>query len=488
MSNIFQINPAPIITWQPAPLTYGPMPAAELDATATINGAPATGTFVYTFSGTGAPITVGQIYPVSVYKVQVTFTPTGSTSQYTLATSLQVTQATPVLTWPTPAPIFTSTPLSTTQLNATATGVTGAALPGTFVYNPAAGATLTAGSQVLSTTFTPADAANYTSSTTRVTIQVGYPPILIVSVSPGTATFGTAPLAITITGSGFTSTSVAEVNGTAISTSVQSGTSLSATIPAANLAKVGTLAVVVYDPTSKFSSNSVQFTVTAPPADVTLSIPPNTGSGEQPTVTIGLNSPYPSDLQGTLTLTFAPSASNGVDDPAIQLSTGGRTLTFTIPAGSTTAPQVALQTGTVAGTITLTLALTAGGADVTPPGLAPITIVIAPAAPVITSVAFTNSSDGKITVVISGFSNTRDMNQAEFVFTGTGAGHLSSTKVDVPATALFSPWYSSSASDQYGSEFTYTQNFQLSKPDAGVTGVSVTLANSVGTSGSVNSQ
>ena len=53
-----------------------------------------------------------------------------------------------LLTWPTPAPIFTSTALSATQLDATAAGVTGAALPGAFVYSPAAGTTLAAGSEV----------------------------------------------------------------------------------------------------------------------------------------------------------------------------------------------------------------------------------------------------------------------------------------------------------------------------------------------------
>jgi hypothetical protein len=488
MSNIFVINPAPVVSWQPAPLPYGPMPAAELNATATISGAPATGTFIYTFAGTSTPISVGQIYPVGSYKVQVTFTPAGTTLQYPLITQLQINPATPKLTWATPAPIYTSAPLSSTQLDATATGVTGAALPGTFVYNPAAGTTLTAGSHVLSTTFTPTDTTSYTTASAQVTIQVDYAPISITSASPWTAPLGNTPLTVTLTGSGFTSTSVVEVNGAAIPTQVQSPTSLTGTLPPTDLANAATLNLTVYDPQSKLTSNIVQFTVTAPPANVTFSIPPTTGSGQQSTVTIGLATPYPSDLQGTLTLTFSPSASNGVDDPAIQLSTGGRTLTFTVPAGSTTTPQVALQTGTVSGTITLTLTLAAGGVDVTPTGLTPITLVIASAAPVITSVKFTNSSEGLITVVISGFSNTREMSQAEFVFTGTDSGHLRSSKLDVQATGLFSPWYSSSASDQYGSEFTYTQNFQLSKPDSGITGVSVTLANSVGTSGSANSQ
>jgi hypothetical protein len=355
------------------------------------------------------------------------------------------------------------------------------------VYKPAAGALLSIGSQTLSATFTPTDSTDYTTATAQVTIRVGNSTISIGSVSPGTAQLGKTALSITFTGNGFTSTSVVQVNGTAIATQVQSSTLLTATLPAADLANAGTLKLSVYDPQSKLSSNMVQFTVTAPPANMTFSVPTATGSGEQPAVTIGLNSPYPTDLQGTLTLTFAPSGT-GVDDPAIQLSTGGRTLNFTVPAGATTTPTVAFQTGTVAGTITLTLTLTAGGVDVTPADLTPITLVIAPAAPVITSVKFTNNSDGQITVVISGFSNTRDMSQAEFVFTGTDASHLRSSKVDVPVSALFSPWYSSSTSDQYGSEFTYTQNFQLSRPDAGLTGVAVTLTNSVGTSGSVNPQ
>jgi hypothetical protein len=420
--------------------------------------------------------------------IAVSYSNSSLSQPLTATASLVVNKAAPVLAWPTPAPILTTTALSSAQLDATAKGVNGASLPGTFVYNPAAGAMLPAGSQTLNTTFTPTDTVDYTTATAQVTIRVDYPTISIASVSPATSPLATTPLTITLTGSGFTSTSVVQVNGAAIATQVQSSTSLTATLPASDLANAGSLKLLVYDPQSKISSNTVQFTVTAPPADITISIPPTTGSGEQPTVTIALGSPYPTDLQGTLTLTFAPSGSNGVDDPAIQLSTGGRTLNFTIPAGSTTTPQVALQTGTVAGTITLTLTLTAGGVDVTPAGLNPITLVISPAAPVITHVTFTNSSAGLITVVISGFSNTRDVSQAEFVFTGTDASHLRSSKVDVPATSLFSPWYSSSTSDQYGSEFTYTQSFQLSRPDAGVTGVTVTLANSVGTSGSVNSQ
>ena len=76
-------------------------------------------------------------------------------------------KATPTITWATPADITYGTALGATQLNATASS------PGTFVYTPAAGTVLNAGAgQTLSVTFTPTDAANYTTATETVTINV----------------------------------------------------------------------------------------------------------------------------------------------------------------------------------------------------------------------------------------------------------------------------------------------------------------------------
>src|SRR5580658_2489156 len=57
-----------------------------------------------------------------------------------------------VITWSKPATISYGTPLGASQLSATAN------VPGSFAYNPAAGAVLPAGSaQVLTVTFTPAN-------------------------------------------------------------------------------------------------------------------------------------------------------------------------------------------------------------------------------------------------------------------------------------------------------------------------------------------
>ena len=72
----------------------------------------------------------------------------------------------PTITWAAPAAIIYGTPLSTTQLNATAS------VPGAFVYTPAAGTELTAGSTTLSMTFTPTDTTDYTVATAQVPLTI----------------------------------------------------------------------------------------------------------------------------------------------------------------------------------------------------------------------------------------------------------------------------------------------------------------------------
>ena len=77
-----------------------------------------------------------------------------------------VNQETPAIAWPEPAPIAYGAALSATELNAAAS------VPGTFVYTPATGEVLAAGTYMLSVTFTPADAANYTTAQAAVSLAV----------------------------------------------------------------------------------------------------------------------------------------------------------------------------------------------------------------------------------------------------------------------------------------------------------------------------
>jgi hypothetical protein len=73
--------------------------------------------------------------------LSVTFTPT-DTANFTGATAtttINVLKASTTISWSAPADITYGTALSATQLNATAN------VPGTFVYEPAAGTVLNAG-------------------------------------------------------------------------------------------------------------------------------------------------------------------------------------------------------------------------------------------------------------------------------------------------------------------------------------------------------
>ena len=118
--------------------------------------------------------------PASVSANVLTITGTGSVTvlagqagnaQFAPATPVSqtftITQGTTTIAWANPAVVTYGTPLSATQLDATASPVS----VGTYVYHPAAGAILTAGSQTLSVQFNPTD-SNYAPSTGSVTLQV----------------------------------------------------------------------------------------------------------------------------------------------------------------------------------------------------------------------------------------------------------------------------------------------------------------------------
>jgi hypothetical protein len=143
------------ITW-PAPpaITYGTaLGADQLNATASVPGK-----FVYT---PGA----GEVLAAGTQTLLATFTPTDANMPEAQASvQLTVTKATPAVKWPTPAVISYGTALGAAQLNATAQA------PGSFVYSPAAGEVLAAGTHTLSVTFTPKNTAD--EAVTRATVSL----------------------------------------------------------------------------------------------------------------------------------------------------------------------------------------------------------------------------------------------------------------------------------------------------------------------------
>jgi len=466
---------APTVTWTPNPgsIVYGTaLSAAQLDATASTPG-----TFTYMPA-------MGTMLPVGPQTLKVSFTPSDSVDFSSAAASatIIVTQATPTITWATPAGIAPGTALSSTQLDATVAGANGAALPGTFVYTPPAGTILAGGIQQLSVVFSPNDTADYTSASASVPIAVEV--FSLGSISSTVAVLGDPAKTITITGTGFAPTAVAWMNGSPIPTTFVNATTLTAVIPASEFQIVQTLGISVIDPVLNLRSASIPFYIVAPIAQIVFSGPDTTSPGSQNSVTFRLTNPYPVPLTSVFTLSFTP-ATGLPTDPNVMFAGGGDTFTTIIPANSTATPTIQFQSGTVAGAITVSLSLMAGGTNVTPSTVEPISIQLPFASPGITSVAA--SASGEIlTVTVRGFSNTRSMSSAKFHFTAASGHSLATPDVTLDVSKIFATWYADPASSQYGSEFTYTQTFNLSSDAAAVGGVTVTLTNSAGTSPEAN--
>lgn len=199
----------------------------------------------------------------------------------------------------------------------------------------------------------------------------------------------------------------------------------------------------------------------------------------QPALQLNLNTSFPVTITGTLNLTF--QADKGGDNPEVQFLTGGRSMPFTNPANSNSIPNLQLQTGTVAGLITIAANLKVGSTDVTPTPAPTKQIRVNAAAPAIVSVVATRTATG-FTVVVTGFSTTLDVSQANFQFSGAPGANLQTSSLTIPVGTLFSNYYQSNTPGLTGSQFVYTQTFTVSGNTQGVTSVSVTLVNSSGTS------
>ena len=144
--------------------------------------------------------------------------------------------------------------------------------------------------------------------------------------------------------------------------------------------------------------------------------------------------------------------------------------------------EVQIQTGTVAGTATISLVVTSSGVNVTPANVTPVQITIAPAPPTITTSAIARSGN-TLSVSVDGFSNTRELTTAIFHFTAVPGSTISTPDITAPVGTVFGNYFSSSASTAYGSTFLYIQSFNLSGNDASsIQSVTVMLVNSQGDS------
>ncbi len=237
------------------------------------------------------------------------------------------------------------------------------------------------------------------------------------------------------------------------------------------------------------------FTIDVRPAPVTgATVTLQTGTpaaNTQQPVDVNLDAPRSETVTGALILEFAPSVTPAVDDPAAQFLSGGRQVSFQIPAGQTSArfgetDQALFQTGTVAGTITIRAQLRVAGADATPTPPPTSTVVLPPLAPTLTNLTVTRTGTG-LNVVVRGFSTPRNMTSATLNFTArAGSNVTSGLSFTVNLAPSFTTWYTSSTSATFGSLFQLTLPVTISGDSTEITGLSIALSNSVGASNSLS--
>ena len=316
------------------------------------------------------------------------------------------------------------------------------------------------------------------------------------SMSPTTVPALSNTTQLQVNGTGFVSGAVvrwtvgpATIN---LQTQFQSSVLLQATIPSNLLTSAGTALVSVANPTGS-SSSSLTFTVSAITApSVTITGLAATSVPTQSTnVGITLSAPATTPLDGTLTLTFQANASSvpaGYRDPATQFAAGGTALNFTIPVGATTSTLLqngAIQQGTVAGTITVTLTrLVAGNINLLPTPAPSRTITVAPLAPVITvgSVQITGRSATGFSVELDGYATTRDLTSATFTFQPAPGAQLTGTSLTVSLSGVGPGWFSGTTGLQSGGSFHLTVPFTFSGDITALGSVSVTISSSQGVS------
>jgi hypothetical protein len=247
---------------------------------------------------------------------------------------------------------------------------------------------------------------------------------------------------------------------------------------------------------------------TQPPALPAYTIGGVTGEvapRSQPRVSLTLAAPYPVAISGTLTLTVSGSLPA---DPAVQFASGGRTVAFLIPANSTGAvfgtsgTQIGFQSGTVAGTIVLTpsFATQAGAIDLTPATPSVLQITIAPAVPKLIGISLggqTGTSVGgqtttTVSIAVTGYTTSRSLTNWIVKFTPAAGFDMPKTQFTINIQQVASPWFLGTASQTFGGQFIVTVPFSFQGTVgtgesllSGISAVSVTVDNELGTSNSV---
>ena len=223
----------------------------------------------------------------------------------------------------------------------------------------------------------------------------------------------------------------------------------------------------------------------------------------QPTVGLELNAPYPVTVTGTLTA--IPRPLSFIADPSVQFASGGRVVTFQIPAGTTRAVfpnstnTIRIQSGSVAGDIALVPTFaTQAGFDLSPQPAQPQVFTILPNAPRLIGVEIVAKTTTSFALRITGLSSTRNLKGLTFKFTPSQGYKIEKTDFAIDIGLESELWFRSAASETFGGQFAVIIPFDFRDPakkdppsptppgdtgiNLGLENVVVTVSNAVGPS------
>jgi hypothetical protein len=313
-----------------------------------------------------------------------------------------------------------------------------------------------------------------------------------VSIQKGTLRITTQTLPVGIQGSAYSQQLQASGGPTPYIWTVLSGSLPSGLVltpagllqgtPSTTIASA-TFQLLVVDSSGANDNHTFTMAVGPPTGSLSLTgVPGTIDPAQQLPIALSLSAGYPFTLSGTLNMAFASTAVIPADDPMVQFSTGGRSVTFTIPANSTTAvfpSQLMLLAGTVAGTITVTASIQNGVSAVS---LASITVPSV--VPKITAVSASRISGG-LQVTVSGYSPERRVTEVDFGFDiRTSSGSTQRVNLAAAAESEFKDWFQSSASVPFGSTFVFQQLFGVNGDSTAIQTVTITLKNGQGSTAS----
>jgi YVTN family beta-propeller protein len=165
-------------------------------------------------------------------------------------------------------------------------------------------------------------------SVTTLTFTITVPVPVLTAITPNSAAAGSAAFTMTLTGTTFISTSVAQWNGADLTTTFVSATQLTAQVPAADVLTVGTASVTVFNPSgvAQVVKAKVHPNVPVPSGQLSNAL----------TFTINAGNPVPaltslsptSTVEGSATFTLTVNGSSFVSGATVLWNGAARTTTF----------------------------------------------------------------------------------------------------------------------------------------------------------------